>query len=104
MRYDLNFNDDIAKDVHSLASFDAEWSGTERTLDRVIVFLQEQVNVIALNVCTDIAAGGEERKAYDRGYVKGLYETMVFLKRAATAGRLIQFPDEKYSETPSKII
>jgi len=104
MRYDLNFNDDIAKDVYSLHAFDAEWSGTERTLDRVIIYLQEQIYATALNVCTDIAAGSEEKKAYDRGFVKGLHETMVFLKKASSEGRRLQFPDSVNSEMPSKII
>jgi hypothetical protein len=103
MKYDLIFSEDIAKDVHSLHAFDAEWGGTERTLDRVILYLQKQAMGRALAVCTDIA-DTEDKKSYDRGYVKGIYEAMMFLKKASTTGRLLQFPDEVNSEIPSKIV
>ena len=103
MKYDLIINDDIAKDVYSLHAFDAEWGGVERTLDRVILYLHEQSVNRAMAMCTEVA-DTEDKKAYDRGYVKGLYEAMLFLKKASATGRLLQFPDEKISEIPSKIV
>jgi hypothetical protein len=103
MKYDLVISEDIAKDVYSLHAFDAEWGGTERTLDRVILYLQKQSIGRAMAVCTEVA-DTEDKRSYDRGYVKGLYEAMMFLKKASTTGRLLNFPDEKISETPSKII
>lgn len=103
MKYDIIISDDIAKDVYSLSAFDAEWSGTERTLDRVIVYLHRQVVGRAMSVCTDVVNGQEERKSFDRGYVKGLYEAMSFLRKASTAGRVLQFPNEN-KEKPPKIV
>ena len=87
MKYDLIISDEIAKAVYSLHAFDAEWGGTERTLDRVLVYLQRQAIGRALAVCTETAPGHEDERSYDRGYVKGLYEAMSFLKKAASAGR-----------------
>jgi len=104
MKYDLVISDDIAKAVYSLHAFDAEWGGTERTLDRVIVYLQRQSIGRALAVCTETAPGHEDERSFDRGYVKGLHEAMVFLRKAATAGRLLQFPNEKKREVPPKVV
>jgi len=104
MKYDIVISDEIAKDVYSLHAFDAEWSGTERALDRILNYLHKQAIGRALAVCTDVVAGQEERKSYDRGYVKGLYEAMSFLKKASVQGRLLQFPDEANRETPPKIV
>jgi len=104
MRYDLSITDEIAKDVYNLHTFDYEYSGTERTLDRLIIYLQRQAIDRAISVCTDVVAGQEERKSYDRGYVKGLHETMSFLKKASVHGRLLQFPDDARREIPPKII
>jgi hypothetical protein len=103
MKYDLVISEDIAKDVYSLHAFDSEWSGQERTLDRVILYLHEQATDRAMAVCNNIS-DAEGKKPFDRGYVKGIYETMMFLKKASTTGRLLQFPDEKHSETPAKIV
>ncbi len=103
MRYDLVISDEIAKDVYNLHAFDAEYSGTERTLDRLIIYIQRQAIGRALAVCTDVVAGQEERKSYDRGYVKGLHEAMSFLKKASAAGRLLQFPGDG-QERPPKIV
>jgi len=104
MKYDLVISDDIARDVYSLHSFDAEWSGKERALDRIISYLQKQAIGRALAVCTDVVAGQEERKSYDRGYVKGLHEAMSFLKKASVQGRLLQFPEEANREKPPTIV
>ena len=71
MKYDLVISDDIAKDVYSLHAFDAEWGGTERTLDRVILYLHKQSIGRAMAVCTEVA-DTEDKKSFDRGYVKGL--------------------------------
>jgi hypothetical protein len=103
MKYDLVISENIAKDVYSLHAFDAEWSGPERALDRVILYLHNQAIGRAMAVCNDVV-DTEDRKSFDRGYVKGLYEAMMFLKKASTTGRLLQFPDEKNSETPPKIV
>jgi hypothetical protein len=103
LKYGLIISDDIAKDVYSLHAFDSEWAGTEHTLDRVILFLQRQAIGRAINVCTDVVAGQEALKSFDRGYVKGLHDTMLFLKHASDAGRLLQFPGDK-QEVPPRII
>jgi hypothetical protein len=103
MRYDLVISDEIAKDVYSLYAFDAEWGGTERSLDRVITYIQRQAIGRAMNVCTDVVAGQEALKSFDRGYVKGLHEAMKFLRHASDAGRLLQFPGDR-QEKPSRIV
>lgn len=100
MKYSIPISDDIARDVYNLHTFDMDWGGDVRTLDRVIRYMQIQCIGRALSVCNDVVTDQEALKSFDRGYVKGLHEAMTLLKNASMAGRRLQFPTEGHEKPP----
>jgi len=95
MNYKLPMNDQIAKDLYNMASFDVDWAGPERSMDRLIKYFKDQSHARALTVCIDAYKDEKGSKAYDRGYVKGVYECMQFIVDGIKKGRVLQFPPRK---------
>ena len=94
MNYKLPMNDQAAKDLYNISAFDVDWAGPERSLERLIKYLGDQSHARALKVCIDAFKDDNDDKAYDRGYVKGVYEVMQFMIEGVKTGRALQFPED----------
>jgi hypothetical protein len=103
MKYDIPVSIEISRDIYSMHTFDVEYEGEERALQRLILYLSTQAHFKALQVCTDISKGSEERKSFDRGYVHGINEVISMLRKGRAFGRKIQFPEEGREVPPTTV-
>jgi hypothetical protein len=103
MKYVIPVTIDISRDIYSMHTFDVEWEGEVRALQRLVLYLSTQAHFKALEVCTDVSKGSEERKSFDRGYVHGINETLSFVRRGRDNGRRIQFPEDGRQAPPRTV-
>ena len=93
MKYRIEITDPIAKDVYNTGSFDLEYSGADRALDRILRFLEKHASDSALEMCSDISLNSfnDTRNSFDRGYVNGVMSTIKFLQDARTMGKNLMY-------------
>lgn len=94
MKYDIPSPVEISRDIYNLNTFDIEFEGNNGALKRTLMHLSTQSYFKAMQVCTDISKGSEERKSFDRGYVHGVNEVLEMFNRGLILGRKMQFPSD----------
>lgn len=104
MNYDLPLSEDISKVVFSMGRFDAGFAGDMRSLNRLTEYLRTQCHARSLKVCIEQFKGDESVKAYDRGYIKGIYETLSFILKSYEAGEKLTYPDEQAEVKGPRIV
>jgi hypothetical protein len=103
MKYELPKNDGLSKDIFSIGRFDYEWTGGKGAFHNLLRYLELQVNDRALKVCTETFKGDSENKAFDRGYVKGIYEVLKLLEYSYEEGKILQYPEQTKHKGPRTV-
>lgn len=100
MNYNLPISSEMARDVYNMSTFDVEYSGDVRTLQRFITYLAVQAHWKALEMCDDVSKGNTDTKEFERGFVKGVHAVHKMLQTALETGRNLQFPNENREKGP----
>ena len=83
MNHKLPLSEKVSKAVYSMGRFDATYHEDNRAMNILLTYMDEQVKGRAVKVCVEeFSADKDPDKAYDRGYVRGIYELLLFIKKS----------------------
>lgn len=95
MKHKIIPDDDMSRAIYNLA-----YGDNREYLEHFISLFTKVIYKKSLDVCIDVS--GETEKSFDRGYVKGLKESLELLVESYKKGERIQFGKPEHKQVPPK--